>query len=87
MDWSTRKIIGLPLIAFVSIIMVVSFVIYPDIGEKILYGKHPPEKEKLEQMTYSEIIVSGNYNCMESASATAKGNLHNFIREFNECIR
>ena len=25
--------------------MVVSFVMYPDIGEKILYGKHPPMKD------------------------------------------
>jgi hypothetical protein len=31
-----------------SIFLIVSFVVYPDVGEKILYGKHPPKKD-LEQ--------------------------------------
>jgi hypothetical protein len=82
---STRNMIGIPLIILFSIIIVVSFVIYPNIGEKILYGKHPPEKEKSVQMTYSEIILSGKYNCMESASIEAKGSLPKFIKEFNDC--
>ncbi|MGD8707537.1 MAG: hypothetical protein PVI88_02505 [Nitrosopumilaceae archaeon] len=86
MKWSTRYTIGIPLIAFFSIIFIVSFVIYPDIGEKILYGKHPPKQEKLEQLTYSEIILSGEYSCMESASIEAKGVLPKFIQEFNNCI-
>jgi hypothetical protein len=84
---STTNIIVIPLIIFFSIIFVVSFVIYPDIGEKILYGKHPPQKENLKQLTYSEIILSGEYDCMESSSIAAKGSLPNFVREFNECIR
>ncbi|MEJ2271266.1 MAG: hypothetical protein P8X91_02015 [Candidatus Bathyarchaeota archaeon] len=86
MKWSTRYVIGIPLISLFSIIFVVSFVIYPDIGEKILYGKHPPKQEKLEQLTYSEIILSGKYGCMESASIEAKGRLPKFIQEFNNCI-
>ena len=86
MKWSTRNVIGYPLIGIFSVIFVVSFVIYPDIGEKILYGKHPPKQEKLEQLTYSEIILSGEYSCMESASIDAKGKLPKFIQEFNNCI-
>ena len=86
MKWSTRNLIGIPLIVLFSIIFVISFVIYPDIGEKILYGKHPPTKEKQEQLTYSEIILSGKYECMESSSIEAKGNLPKFIQEFNNCI-
>jgi hypothetical protein len=84
--WPTRNVIGYPLIGIFSVIFVVSFVIYPDIGEKILYGKHPPKQEKLEQLTYSEIILSGEYSCMESASIDAKGKLPKFIQEFNNCI-
>ena len=61
-----------------------SFIIYPDIGEKILYGKHPPGK-KSEPLEYSKIITSGNYNCMESASIKARGDLSRFVKEFNEC--
>jgi hypothetical protein len=84
--WSTRNFIGFPLIVIFSIIFVVSFVIYPEIGEKILYGKHPPKQEKPEYLTYSEIILSGKYSCMESASIEAKGVLPKFIQEFNNCI-
>ena len=68
-----------------SIILVVSFGIYPDIGEKILYGKHPPG-EKSVPLEYSEIIASKNYHCIESASLKANGNLPKFVKEFNDCI-
>ena len=84
MKWSLNKIIGLILIIIFSIIFIISFVIYPDIGEKILYGKNPPNK-KSEPLEYSQIILSGNYNCMESASIKASGNLSEFIKEFNDC--
>ena len=82
---SIRKKIGLTLIAFFSVFLVISFVIYPDVGEKILYGKNPPEKENLVHMEYSEIVVSGNYDCMESASMKSRGNLSDFVEEFNRC--
>lgn len=67
-----------------SIFFVVSFVIYPDVGEKILYGKHPPEKKSVD-LEYSEIIVSGKYDCMESASLEGNGDLAKFVKKFNEC--
>lgn len=76
---------GISLIVFFSIIFVIAFVIYPDIGEKILYGKHPPEKEEGVVLGYSEIILSKNYGCMETASAEAKGDLSKFVKEFNNC--
>ena len=63
---------------------IIVFVLYPDIGEKILYGKHPPDKKKI-LLEYSEIIMSGKYGCMESASKSAKGNFEKFVREFNDC--
>lgn len=84
MKWSFNKIIGLILIVLFSIFFIISFIAFPDVGEKILYGKNPPEK-KSEPLDYSQIIVSGNYNCMESASIKAGGNLSDFIKAFNIC--
>jgi|GEM_PF-4506079 len=79
-----KNIVAIILFALFSIFFIVSFVIYPDVGEQILYGKHLPQK-KIEQLTYSQIILSGNYNCMESASLKANGDLPKFVKEFNEC--
>ena len=81
---SVKKITGIVLIAFFSVLMVVSFVIYPDVGEKILYGKNPPGKVSAP-LEYSEIIKSGNYECIESSSLKANGNLPKFVDEFNKC--
>ena len=67
-----------------SIIFIISFVIYPDVGEKIIYGKHPPGKES-KNLEYSEIILSGNYDCIEFASVKANGDLPKFVKEFNSC--
>ena len=55
-------------------------------GEKILYGKHPPGKNS-EILQYSDIILSKDYECMEEASLKAKGVLPRFIEEFNRCHR
>ena len=44
MKLTLGKIISLSIGTIFSILMVASFVVYPDIGEKILYGKHPPVK-------------------------------------------
>ena len=41
-----------------SIFLIVSFVVYPDLGEKILYGKHPPKKT--EQMVVENKGIEGN---------------------------
>jgi hypothetical protein len=82
--WSNKKIVGISVILLFLIIFVASFVIYPDVGEKILYGKHPPEK-KYVHLEYSEIIVSGKYDCMESASLEGNGDLPKFVKKFNEC--
>ena len=84
MKLSFGKIIGIGVLISFSIVFVISFGVYPDIGEKILYGKHPPG-EKSKPLKYSEIILSGNYNCMESASIKAKGDLSKFVKEFNDC--
>lgn len=84
MKFSLRNLTGLILIVFFSVIFVISFVIFPDMGEKILYGKHPPNK-KSEPLQYTEIILSGNFNCMEIASIEAKGDLPKFVKEFNDC--
>ena len=81
---SINKIVGFGLIIFFSVTLFYSFVIAPDVGEKILYGKNPPGKE-LVNLEYSEIIVSGDYSCMESASQKAHGNLKKFVEEFNLC--
>lgn len=84
MKLTLNQTISVSVIITFTIIFVISFIIYPDIGDKILYGKHPPEKE-YKQLEYSQIITSGNYKCMESASNNAKGNLKKFIDEFNMC--
>ena len=81
---SFQKITGLSIILFFSIIVFYSSVISPETGEKILYGKHPPGKNTTN-LEYSEIILSGNYGCMESASLKANGSLPNFVKEFNKC--
>ena len=44
MKLTLGKMISLSIGIIFSILMAVSFVMYPDIGEKILYGKHPPVK-------------------------------------------
>ena len=84
MKLTLNKIAVLVIFSFFSIIFIVSFVIYPDVGEKILYGKHPPGKES-RNLEYSEIILSGNYDCIESASIKASGDLPKFVKEFNNC--
>ena len=81
---SINKMMGLGIIIFFSVTLFYSFVISPDVGEKILYGKHPPGKI-LVNLEYSEIIVSGDYSCLESASQKAGGNLKKFVEEFNLC--
>ena len=81
---SLNKIIGLGILIFFSTTLFYSFVISPDVGEKILYGKNPPGKITTH-LTYSEIIISGDYKCMESASLIAHGNLPRFVEEFNLC--
>jgi len=81
---SFQKITGLGAIIFFSVILFYSFIISPETGEKILYGKHPPGKSATN-LEYSEIILSSNYPCMESASLKANGNLPNFVKEFNRC--
>lgn len=85
MKWTPNKIAGISTIVLFFGIFVVAFVVYPDIGEKILYGKHPPGKEKAEIQEYAEIIGSKNYKCMESASLTSQGKLSEFIKKFNDC--
>ena len=81
---SIEKITGLGVIIFFSILLFFAFAVFPDIGEKILYGKHPPGKQ-VTNLDYSEIILSENYSCMESASKIAKGDLPKFVEEFNKC--
>lgn len=81
---SVNKMAGFGIIIFFSVTLFYSFVISPDVGEKILYGKNPPGKV-LVNLEYSEIIVSGDYSCMESASQKAHGNLKKFVENFNLC--
>ena len=81
---SLNKIIGLGVIIFFSVTLFYSFVISPETGEKILYGKNPPGKVT-SHMEYSEIILSEDYQCLESASQLANGNLPKFVEEFNRC--
>ena len=45
MKLALGKMICLSIGAAFSILLVVSFVVYPEMGEKILYGKHPPVKD------------------------------------------
>ena len=84
MKLTARRAGGIFTIVFFSIIFVVAFVAYPDLGEKILYGKHPPGK-KAVYLEYSQIISSGDYKCMESASSRSNGDLPKFVKQFNEC--
>jgi len=81
---SIQKRTGVTIIMFFSAIVFYSSVISPETDEKILYGKNPPGKSATN-LEYSEIILSGNYVCMESASSKANGNLPNFVKEFNKC--
>jgi len=81
---SIQKMTVLAIIMFFSAIVFYSSVISPETGEKILYGKNPPGKSTTN-LEYSEIILSGNYVCIESASSKANGNLPNFVKEFNKC--
>ena len=81
---SINKMVGLGILIFFSVTLFYSFVISPETGEKILYGKNAPGKV-LINLEYSEIIVSGDYSCMESASQKAHGNLTKFVEEFNLC--
>ena len=84
MKATAKQIAGISIVILFSIFFVLSFGIFPETGEKILYGKHPPNK-KSESLEYSQIITSGNYQCMESASLKANGDLPNFVTEFNKC--
>ncbi|ABX12376.1 hypothetical protein [Nitrosopumilus maritimus] len=84
MKATAKQIAGISMVILFSIFFVLSFVIFPETGEKILYGKHPPNK-KSEPLEYSQIITSGNYQCMESASLKTNGDLPNFVTEFNKC--
>ena len=77
-------IIGITMGVIFLTAFLISFILYPEIGEKILYGKHPPTKIE-ERLTYSEIITSGNYKCIESATDKAHGDLEKFVDEFNDC--
>lgn len=81
---SVQKITVLSIILFFSVTLFSSFAIFPDVGEKILYGKNPPGKSTTN-LEYSEIILSGNYSCMEFASQKADGDLPKFVEEFNKC--
>ena len=101
MKLALGKMISLSIGAAFSILLVVSFAVYPDIGEKILYGKHPPVKnlesetivdvENKETITperhfgYSEIMTSGNDKCIEYANSKSDGDLNKFVDEFNYC--
>ena len=76
--------VGLAILIFFSVTLFYSFVISPETGEKILYGKNPPGKVTTH-LEYSEIILSGDYACMESSSKLAHGNLPKFVEEFNVC--
>lgn len=84
MKTTAKQIAGISTIVLFSIFFVLSFIVFPETGEKILYGKHPPNK-KSEVLEYSQIITSGNYQCMESASIRANGDLPTFVKEFNKC--
>ena len=84
MNLSVKQITSTSIVILFSVFFIISFVIYPDIGEKILYGKNPPGKES-QYLEYSQIITSGNYECIESASHKAKGVLTKFVKEFNDC--
>ena len=44
---------GLSIGVAFCILLIVSFVVYPEMGEKILYGKHPP----MNDLEHSETIT------------------------------
>lgn len=90
MKMTLVNITGLSIGVTFLILSTVSFVIYPEIGEKILYGKHPPIKNSEHSKTatyweYSEIMTSGNDMCIEYATGKASGDLNKFVEEFNDC--
>jgi len=78
-----RKTIVIALVLIISVLIVIPAIVYPEIGERILYGKKGLEKK--QHLEYSEIIISGNYDCMESAAILADGNLSRFVEKFNQC--
>ena len=84
MNSKIKRIMVSSLILVFSINFSFAFLIYPEIGEKILYGKHPPGKPN-DDLEYSEIILTGDYDCMEIASKKANGSLPEFVKEFNKC--
>ena len=84
MKGATKKTILFSIIVVFALFYLISFLAYPEIGEKVLYGKHPPGKNA-EILEYSEIILSENYECLESSSFKAKGDLSKFVKEFNDC--
>ena len=83
MQKNIKKIIAIIIILVFTIFVVMTSIVYPEAGERILYGKKGLEKK--QHLEYSEIILSGNYACMESASNSADGDLPKFVKEFNEC--
>ena len=83
MQKNLKKIIVFALVLIISTLIVITTVVYPETGERILYGKKGLEKK--QHLEYSDIILSGNYDCMESASILADGNLPRFVEKFNEC--
>ena len=85
MKVTINKIVGIIVAIIFSVIFITSFIIYPEVGEKILYGKHPLGKEKVETLTYTEIINSKNFRCMELASLKANGELSEFLKKFKDC--
>jgi len=78
-----KKIIVIIVFLVFLTFIVITYLVYPEIGERILYGKKGLEKK--QHLEYSEIIISGNNACMESASSIADGNLPRFVKEFNAC--
>jgi hypothetical protein len=48
------NVVILSIVVAFGILLAVSFVVYPEMGEKILYGKHPPMKD----LEHSETIIS-----------------------------
>ena len=75
MKLSINKMAGITTMILFSVIFTISFIIYPEVGEKILYGKHPPQKEIEKIQKYNEIINTKNYKCMESASLKSNGDV------------
>ena len=84
MKRSVKITITTSVIIVFTITYIIAFLVYPEMGEKILYGKHPPGKDS-EILQYSDIILSEDYECLEAASLKARGDLPKFVKEFNEC--